>query len=72
MALGLHLWYQALGSAVGVIIETNDPDRCKQRLYAMRQDAQDPDLEEVSIVQSPSDPNHLWLVRNEKKRKETP
>jgi len=65
MSIGLHIWYAALAAQVGVVLECDDPDYTKQRLYALRTEAGDPDLESISIVQSPSDPAHLWLVKRD-------
>lgn len=59
----LELWYAALREDIGVVIETDDPDRCIQKLYAARRQAQDPDLNAISIVRSPTDNFHLWLVK---------
>lgn len=64
----LEFWYSALRSPKGVVIETDDPERLKQRLYKARTEAYDTDLDGVSIVQSPTTPNQLWLV---KKRPDT-
>lgn len=61
----LEFWYSALGAEVGIVIETDDRDRCKMRLYAARAAANDPDLASLSIVQSPTDPSHLWIIHKE-------
>lgn len=60
----LEFWYRAFASALGVVLRTSDPERMKQKLYAARREALDPDLESIAIVQSPVDPNNeLWLVK---------
>ena len=57
-----ELLYRAFNSPVGIIIETDDLERFRQRLYAAR--AQDEDLRCISICVSPSDPaRQLWLVK---------
>lgn len=61
----LEFWYAALGTNVGICIETDDPDRCKQRLYAARKASGDPDLDCLAIVQSPTDAGHLWIIHKE-------
>lgn len=62
--LSLSLWYEALGSPHGIIIEVSDIERAKQRLYALRKEANDEDLASLSICTSPSGhPNQLWLVK---------
>lgn len=65
----LELWYSAIRSPKGIVIETTDPERLKQQLYRTRTEACDEALNEVSILQSPTIPeSHLWLV---KKRPDT-
>jgi hypothetical protein len=60
----LHFWYSALASDRGVILRTNDPERAKQRLYAARREAKDPDLDGIAICTSPTAPeSELWLVK---------
>lgn len=60
----LQHWYEALGSAFGIVIETSDPERYRQRMYALRKEASDPMLEGISIVISPTNPaSHVWLVK---------
>lgn len=65
--VNLTLWYEALGSTKGVVIQTDDPARCIQRLYKLRTEALDPDLADISIVQSPLIPGQLWLVKRKAK-----
>jgi hypothetical protein len=65
--VSLNLWYEALGSEFGVVVQCDGPpDKVRQKLYAIRAEHNDPDLESVSIVQSPSNPSQLWLVRTKK------
>jgi len=61
----LEFWYTALGQPFGIVIETDDPERARQRLYAARRDAQDHDLAKLSVVQSPTNPAHLWIIHKE-------
>jgi len=58
----VEFWYLALAQPVGIVIETNDPERLRQRLYAARRDAMEEDFAKISIVISPTNPNHIWLV----------
>lgn len=58
----IELWYEALGSEHGIIIETTDPKRCQARLYAVRRERGDLDLNQISII-VPATPGQLWLVR---------
>ncbi len=62
----LELWYSALGSEHGIVVETDDPERCKQKLYAARREAQDETLAKLSIVQSPTEPMHLWIIHKDR------
>lgn len=57
----LQLWYQALAAEKGVVVETNDREKLKQKLYAARKEAKDPALNALSIRTSPDDPNQLWI-----------
>lgn len=62
----LELWYRAFASTFGIVILTDNPERLKQKLYAARKDSLDPDLESISIIQSPTDPNNeFWLVKKD-------
>lgn len=64
MGLSPSIWYEALASEVGIIIQTDNPDLTRQRLYAMRKSLNDPDLESISIQTSPTNPGQdLWLVK---------
>lgn len=56
-----ELLYQALGVKIGIRVTTSDPDRLRQKLYALRK--QDPDLACLSFTISPIDPAELWIVR---------
>lgn len=66
-AIDITLWYDALASDHGVIIETDDPEAVKQRLYRLRDESKDEDLKSISIVTSPLNPERdLWLVKRKK------
>lgn len=39
-----EILYQALGSQIGLVLTTSDPERARQALYAARREAADPDL----------------------------
>lgn len=66
-SVSVELWYQALATPLGVIVRVSDPERAKMRLYALRKEANDPDLDSLSIVQSPTNPGEeLWIVRRKK------
>ncbi len=62
--VSLNLWYEALGTPFGIVILTNNPERCRQRLYKLRDAAGDPVLSTISVVTSPTVPeSHVWLVK---------
>ncbi len=65
MPLSIDLWYSALASPVGIIVQvTGDVGRAKAQLYDLRAKSRDADLECLSIVQSPTSPeNELWIVK---------
>lgn len=54
--------YQALNSEKGIVLETSDPERLRQKLYAERK--KDPDLSCISINISRTQPeSQLWLIK---------
>jgi hypothetical protein len=61
----LNHWYRALHSPGGVQIVCSDVNLMRSRLYAARREAQDSDLDKISICGSPFDPMRLWLVKKE-------
>lgn len=63
----LELLYQALSNDRGLVVQAEDCDieELRQRLYRERKKAQDPDLEKLAMVPSPTDPTQLWIVRKD-------
>lgn len=60
----LNILYEALGTPRGIVIETNNPERLRQRLYKLRDAAGDTALRDLSFVSSPSVPqSHVWIVK---------
>ena len=59
----LNMWYEALGATMGVVVETDDVKRCREKLYAIRREHRDPDLDILSIVQHPTSSNCLMIIR---------
>lgn len=56
--------YEALSSEVGIRLQTSDPERLRQKLYALRK--QDEDLKALSFVISPTNPTaELWIVKEQ-------
>ena len=63
----IALLYNALHSPFGIVFQTNDPERAKARFYSTRAKLADPKLDCLSLVQSPTDPSQLWIVKKESK-----
>jgi hypothetical protein len=61
--LSLELWYTALAEPVGICIQVTEQEKARQKLYALRRAANDPDLEKIAVVASPTDAKQLWLVK---------
>lgn len=61
--LSIAMWYEALGSAAGVVVKTDNRDLCVQKLYALRRKAADPDLDCIGIVLPPTSADEIWLVK---------
>lgn len=70
-AASLEPWYTALRSSVGVCIRVSDKKLAIQRLYAARKAALDPALDSISIVQSPTADDELWLIKRTSNASET-
>ena len=55
-----EILYDATRSTAGLVIETNDPERLRQRLYALRKD--NPDFTNLAFVISPLNGMDLWVL----------
>jgi hypothetical protein len=55
-----ELLYNALRSPFGTCIETDDPERLRQRLYAIRRENED--FAPLSFVISPMNGLDLWII----------
>ena len=56
--------YRALDSKLGIVVKTSNPEQTRQRLYAARRAAQNPDFAKLSICPSRANPSsELWIVR---------
>lgn len=59
-----QLLYKALLSPVGIEIDTNGKfNLVRARLYTIKRE--DPALAGLSILQSPKNPDYLWIVHRE-------
>jgi hypothetical protein len=62
----LEKLYDALREPLGIVVETEDPERLRQRLYALRKARidDDPQLRVLSFLISPTNPgSELWIVK---------
>lgn len=64
----LEILYEALGARYGLIVETNDAERLRQRLYAIRRDVED--FTPLAFIISPENGKDLWIVNKEAHRAE--
>lgn len=56
--------HRALAAEIGIVVRTNDTDLLRNRLYAARRQAQNPDFESLSLMFSRSAPKtELWIVK---------
>jgi hypothetical protein len=55
-----EILYDATRSPFGLVVETSDPERLRQRLYAIRKD--NPDFSALAFVISPFNPRDLWVL----------
>lgn len=68
----LEHWYAALRSPSGVRVRvTGDKAIAKARLYKARADALDPQLAALSLVDSPTADNELWIVHSKEPKSGT-
>lgn len=56
----LEILYEAYRADLGVIVQTNDPERLRQKLYAERK--KDPELACLSFRISPTAPESELLI----------
>ncbi len=59
----LEYLYHALRSKFGIYLGCSNVTALRGKLYIERTSASDPDLDVISLVISPFNPNHLWLVK---------
>jgi hypothetical protein len=55
-----EILYDATRSPFGLLVETNDPERLRQRLYTIRRD--NPDFAALSFLISPLNGVDLWVL----------
>jgi hypothetical protein len=60
----LNTLYEALGTPLGVVVQTDNPEKLRAKLYRLRDGANDPMLKELSFVISPTMPqSQVWIVK---------
>ena len=57
----IELLYQAYASDLGLVIETNDAERLRQKLYPLRKTHSD--FAVLSFIISPLNGKDLWIVK---------
>lgn len=61
----LELLYDALHQPLGIVVETNSPERLRQKLYALRK-AHEPVFDNLAFLISPTEPStQVWIVKKE-------
>ena len=60
----LELLYNASNAEFGTVVETTDPERLRQKLYALRREYE-ADFEKLSFVISPLNGADLWILNKE-------
>jgi hypothetical protein len=55
-----ELLYAALHSPLGTVVESDDPEFLRQKLYAVRRE--NTDFLPLSFVISPMNPRDLWII----------
>jgi hypothetical protein len=59
----LEFLYEALESPLGVVIETNNAEALRQKLYTLRRSDLE-QFEHLSFIISPINGTDLWIVKN--------
>lgn len=66
----IELLYEALHSEVGIIVQTSDVEKLRQKLYPLRKESEE--LQVLSFIVSPTNPNsELWIVKNGERKGQT-
>lgn len=59
-----ELLYSALHAERGIVVETDDAERLRQKLYAVRRECED--FAPLSFIISPMNGLDLWILRKGK------
>lgn len=60
----LEVMYDALRSPLGIVVETDDAERLRQKLYAIRRENEE--FEPLAFVISPMNGSDLWILNKGK------
>jgi hypothetical protein len=64
--LDANLFYEALASDLGVVIETPDNvEKVRQRLYVIRRELAEFSCVSIVVGADPEKPQEIWLIRND-------
>lgn len=62
----LEILYEADHSPLGTVVETEDSERLRQKLYALRKE-RSPEFDHLSFILSPAAPaTQLWIGKRRK------
>jgi len=68
----IEVLYRALTAPLGIVVETDDVEFLRQKLYAARRTLPEiEDLGHLSFVPSPTNPQQLWIVNRNATRGDT-
>lgn len=59
----LAMLYEALSVEVGKVVSTSDVEHLRAQFYKVRREANDPELDCLSFIPSPTNPEELWIVK---------
>ncbi len=58
----MSLLYEAFRAKFGIVVNSNNPEKLRQKLYPLKKS--DPDLANLSFPLSPTNPaEQLWIVK---------
>jgi len=60
----LSVMQTAAASAIGIVVQTNNPTKLRQTLYRFRKEWADPEFANLQVRASPDDSeNEVWILR---------
>ncbi len=61
----LEFLYEALGSPHGIVLQSENRDLLRAKLYKAKRDACDTALDVLALIPSPTMADELWIVKKE-------